>query len=179
MTARNTDGRSAPADPMIIELEGILESLGARMAELVELAGSRLDAIRAAAPAELAQTIGRENAVVQDIAEIEKRRIRVVGELARRYGSKAGVNTTFTWFADRIGGSSGERLRRLARGLRERMEMLTQLNDTAALATNALISHMQGLMSQVGARLSHARTYARTGAVPPGPAILSSVDVTS
>ncbi|MCA9312245.1 MAG: flagellar export chaperone FlgN [Phycisphaerales bacterium] len=170
---------SLEIDPAIGELESLLETLTARIGELVELASTRLDAIRGASPAELAQCIGRENQVVQAIAELEKRRVRVVGELAERFGSRAGVNTTWSWLADRIGGAPGERLRTLARSLRERMEMLTRLNETAALATRALISHMQGLMSQVGARLSHSRTYARSGAVLPGPAIMSSVDVTS
>ena len=166
-------------DPMVGELESLLDRLTGRIGELVDLAEARLAAIRTASPAELAQCIGRENLVVQAIADLEKRRVAVVGELARRYGSRAGVNTTYSWLADRIGGPAGERLRTLARSLRERMEMLSRLNETAALATKALIAHMQGLMSQVGARLSHSRTYARSGAVLPGPSIMSSVDVTS
>ena len=166
-------------EQMVADLEVVLDELHARFGDLVSLAERRLEAIRAASPADLSACISAENEVVQRVAAIEKRRIATVGKLAERLGSKAGVNTSFTWIADRIDAGAGDRIRRLARRLRDRMEMLNRLNETAALATKTLVTHMQGLMAQVGARLSHARTYARNGAVLPGAAVVSSVDMTS
>ena len=116
---------------------------------------------------------------MQEIAEIEKRRIGVVGRFAERLGSPARSQTTMRWLAERVEEPARGRLLGLAGSLRATIETVRGENRVARVAAEALSQHMTGLMKTVAAHLNHAKTYGRAGTVDAGPAVVSSLDVTS
>ncbi len=168
-----------PADPLVEELETLMRDLLVRYERLRTLAGERLEAIRRADGGRLAAVIGHENELVQEIAELEKRRIGVVGRFAERVGSPERTQTTMSWLAARVGEPVRGRLLGLARTLRETIEAVRRENGVARVAAEALAQHMAGLMKTVAAHLNHAKTYGRGGTVDAGPAVVSALDVTS
>lgn len=160
-------------------LERIVGDLGEQYSRLMSLAQARLGAMRRADPAALGACITQENLAVQEIVEIEKRRVRVVGELAGALGSREGVGTGLLWIAERIDGAVGERLMAKAQNLRELLEQVRRANEVGAVVAERLARHMEGLWAQVAATLNHSKTYGRMGAVQPGPRVVSALDMTS
>lgn len=166
-------------DPMVEELETLMRDLLVRYERMRTLAGTRLEAIRQSDGGRLASVIGQENELVQEIAEIEKRRIGVVGRFAERVGSASRTQTTMSELAERVGEPVRGRLLGLARTLRETIHAVRGENRVARVAAEALAQHMSGLMRTVAAHLNHAKTYGRGGTVDAGPAVVSALDVTS
>ena len=166
-------------DPLVEELETLMRDLLVRYERLRTLAVDRLAAIRQSDGARLAAVIGQENELVQEIAEIEKRRIGVVGRFADRVGSPAKAQTTMSWLAERVAEPVRGRLLGLARTLRETIGAVKRENQVARTAAETLAQHMAGLMRTVAAHLNHAKTYGRAGTVDAGPAVVSALDVTS
>lgn len=160
-------------------LERILGDLSEQYSRLHSLAQARLAAMRRADPAALGACISQENLAVQEIVEVEKRRVRIVGELASMLGSGKGVGTPMGWIAERIDGPIGERLTTKAQNLRNVMETVRRLNEVGAVVAERLSRHMEGLWAQVAATLNHSKTYGRMGAVQPGPRVVSALDLTS
>jgi hypothetical protein len=168
-----------PHDPLVEELELLMRDLLIRYERLRTLGVDRLEAIRRCDGSRLSAVIGQENLLVQEIAEIEKRRIGVVGRFAERVGSPAKSQTTMSWLAERVGEPVRGRLLGLARTLRETIGAVKHENQIARATAEALAQHMGGLMRTVAAHLNHAKTYGRAGTVEAGPAVISALDVTS
>lgn len=160
-------------------LDRVLADLTVQFHRLGELARVKLGAMRQADTRALGACLTQENGAVQEIAEVEKRRVRIVGELARSLGSSEGVGTSVSWIADRLGPGVRERLMTRAQALRELMESVRQENEVAAIVAERLARHMEGLWAQVSASLNHSKTYGRKGAVQPGPRVVSALDLTS
>lgn len=165
-------------EPLIADAERIACDLLAQFQRLSGLAAQRQEAIKRASPSGIAATIAAENDAVQQLAEIEKRRITVVGRLAERLGAPEKSQTKLSWIAARLG-PAGERLARRAAELREAAESLRRVNEVARAATQQLAGHMEGLWRQAAAALNHSKTYGRIGRVDPGAVIVSGLDVRS
>ena len=172
-------GRVDVSDPLVGELESLMRDLLVRYERMRTLADRRLDAICQSDGEGLKRVIWMENEIVQEIAEIEKRRIGVVGRFAERLGSPSRTQTTMSWIAERLGEPVRGRLLALARTLRETIEAVRRQNAVARTAAEALAQHMSGLLRTVAAHLNHAKTYGRRGTVEAGPAVMSALDVTS
>ena len=170
---------SAGVDPLVAELEGLMRGLLVRYERMRTLASDRLEAIRRSDGERLALVIGQENQLVQEIAEIEKVRIGVVGRFAERLGSPSRTQTTMSWIAERLTEPVRGRLLGLARTLRETIESVRRENAVARTASEALARHMSGLLRTLAAHLNHAKTYGRRGTMDAGPAVVSALDVTS
>lgn len=180
--APQTNLHAAPDEAMTIlarALERLLADLEEQYCCLKSLSQARLAAMRRADRAALSACIQEENLAVQAIVEIEKRRVRIVGELAAGLGSTDGVGTTLTWIALRMKGAAGDRLAAKAQKLREEIGQVRRLNEIGAVVAERLARHMEGLWAQVAATLNHSKTYGRMGAVQPGPRVVSALDLTS
>ncbi len=167
------------AEEVTRDLDRVLADLALQYQRLGALVSVKMGAMRKADTKALGACITQENGVVQEIAEIEKRRIRIVGELAKSLGSKEGVGTRISWIAEFLGRAGRERLAVRAQALRELMEGVRKENEVAAIVAERLARHMEGLWAQVVATLNHSRTYGRKGAVQPGPRVVSALDLTS
>lgn len=166
-------------DPAVAELDRVIGDLLAAYACIAALVSERRDAVRHADTARLADCIARESECVQAVADIEKRRIGVVGRLAERLGSAERTQARMAWIAERIEPPAGERLLRRAQDLRGRLEEVRRENEIVHMATTRLATHMEGLWRQSVAVLNHSKTYGRLGAVEPGPQVVSALDLKS
>lgn len=166
-------------DPLIDELEQLLRQLVVHYEQLHSLAKLHLEAIRKADVDRLAACIGQENTIIQAVAEVEKRRLHVVGDIADVLGSPEDSRTTMSWIAERVRGDRGGRLSAMARHLRGVIGEMTAVNDAARSAAETLSRHMDGLMRSVARELNHAKTYSNRGRVDAGPAVVSALDVSS
>lgn len=174
------DGRVIEgSDPLVCELESLMRELLVRYERMGTACEARLEAIRHADGASLARCIGGENEIVQEIAELEKRRIGVVGRLAERLGSPARTQTTMSWIASRVADPVRGRLLGMATALREAIERVRSRNEVSRRAAESLAAHMSGLLRTVSQHLNHAKTYGRAGTVDVGPSVVSALDVTS
>jgi hypothetical protein len=164
---------------LLDELDGIVCGLIGAYEQLFATAIERREAMGRADTAGLARCMERDAGVVQEIARLEAQRERVVGGLARSMGSQDGSRTTMTWIAERA--PEGRREGMLARAgeLRELIQKTRTLGEHTRAAAEILASHMQGMMKQVHAKLNHAKTYGRLGAVESGRSIVSALDLTT
>lgn len=160
-------------------LEKALEELTAQYERLKALAQLRLEAIRRANSEALSACIAQENEAVAAVAEIEKQRVRAVGDLATRLGSPEGVGTSVRWIAERVEAAAAERLLERAQRLRELLLDVREQNRVASIVAERVARHMEGLWAQVAVALNHSKTYGRMGAVAPGPQVVSALDLTS
>ncbi len=160
-------------------LERVLADLTEQYIRLRSLSTARLEAMRKANLGALGACVTEENLAVQGIVEVEKRRVRIVGELAALLGFARGNDTTLTQIAQRIDGPVGERLLAKAQDLRDIMQGVRRQNEVGAIVAERLARHMEGLWAQVVATLNHSKTYGRMGAVQSGPRVVSALDMTS
>jgi len=167
------------AEALASELAGVLDALISQYRRLGAAGEARRDAMRRAHLKHLAACIDAENRAVQEIADIEKRRVRVVGDLAARLGGPEKSQTRVTWIAERLGGESGRMLLERAQALRELMGQVVRQNDITRRAAEHLARHMEGLWRQAASVLNHAKTYGRAGVVAPGPSVVSALDLKS
>ncbi len=172
-------GWIADDDPLIDELERMLRQLVVHYEQLLSLSRMHLEAIREADIERLSVCIGQENTIIQAVAEIEKRRLHVVGDIADILGSPDETQTTMSWIAERIRGDRGGRLAAMARHLRSVIGELTEVNTAARSAADTLSKHMDGLMRSVARELNHAKTYSSRGRVDAGPSVVSALDISS
>lgn len=172
-------GWIASDDPLIDELEQILRQLVVHYEQLHSLANLHLDAIRKADVDQLSVCIAQENRIIQAVAESEKRRLHVVGDIADILGSPQESQTTMSWIAERIRGDRGSRLAAMARHLRSVIAEMTEVNTAARHAAETLSKHMDGLMRSVARELNHAKTYSNRGRMDAGPAVVSALDLSS
>lgn len=166
-------------DALVREFEQVLIALEAQIQKLSALAGARREAMRRADAAGLAACIAEENQAVQQVADLEKRRVAVVGHLAQRLGLPDKTQARATDVAERVGGPAGERLRTRAESVRAGVIALTRTNTALKLAAQHLAAHMDGLWRQASAVLNHAQTYGRRGIIGAGPSVVSALDVRS
>lgn len=164
-------------DAQAAEVERVLCDLMAQFQRLTSLAHERREAMRSADPSRLARCISCENEAVQQVAEIEKRRITIIGRIAERLGVPGKTQTRVTSIAERIGGPIGDRLKKQAQELLRQIETLRRANEIARDAAASLSAHMEGLLRQASQTLNHSKTYGRLGSVEPGPAVVSGLDV--
>ena len=164
-------------DELAEEMVGLLRRLIERYEQLRSLADLRMEAIRSADGARLGACIGQENELVQQVAELEKRRLELVGELSSRVGAPPDGRATVAWVASRVGRDAGRRLSAAAAALRELLSGVRKRNESARAAAEALSNHMTGLIKTLTEHLNHAKTYGRAGTMDAGPRIVSSVDL--
>lgn len=176
---RNVESSIPGTDPSVAQLEELMRELIVCYEQLTTLADLRHDAIRGADTDRLSACIAQENEIVQQVAEIEKRRISIVKDFAARLGSPDKTGTTLTWIAERVEGAARDRLHALAERLRTLLEDVSRKNEVIEAAAERISSHIDGLMRTVTQRLNHAQTYGRRGDVPSASRVVSALDTRS
>lgn len=169
MAATSASARpSAPPQPIDVPVE--TDALDAALRELIgiyerlhELAVRRRDAIAKAEARSLGAMIGEENALVQRIAEIEKRRMVAASRLGEALGLPDRSQATVRAIAERLGGEGGARLARGAARLREVATGVQRLNEIVRTAAETLSQHVEGLVRAVQNELSSTKTYEARG----------------
>lgn len=165
-----------PLERHASDLERVLLQIAERYEALARCASDRREAMRRADARALAACIDAENAAVQSLADLERRRMIVVEAIAAMIGSPDKSQTPVSRLAPALPEPSRSRLLSLSASLRELMEHVARVNDGARRAAEMLAAHMEGLMRHVAARLNHAQTYNPRGVVASGPRIVTGLD---
>lgn len=157
-------------------LERLLRELIDRHEHMLEAIGAHRDAIAKADSVALASCVEREHTLIQEIATLEGERRRVIGELS---GVKSARPLSMPQAAAHVPEPTRTRVLDLAGRLKALVETLSRQQRVVRDATVSLLGHMEGVMRQVSAKLSHAGTYSSRGQVESGgQQIVSALDLT-
>lgn len=174
------EAQSIRAGPAPLHLEELLGELIGAHERLLALAREHRAALSRADSAAIAACIRAQNEAVQGVAAIEARRMAVVTSMA----DLAGAPPTLSSIIARLPAGARDRLTALGERLRSLLTTLHREQEVLRTAAEALAAHMDGLMRQIGRRLSHTGTYERpshgaTAAHPGHTQVLTALDMTT
>ncbi len=162
------------------ELGAVLDRLAREYEALVTLAAAHREAIRRADADAMRACVQEQTRTLERAQGLDQDRRRVVALAERALGTgRRGAPTTVAEIAAAL--TEPRRSRLLARGEALRRAMLEYRSQAGSLeaAARALAAHMEGLMRQVGRRLSEAGVYGARGRVEAGVVPAAVVDVRS
>lgn len=137
------------ADPMskhIPVLETVLRQLADRHEQLLTLMKRQREALRQADHRGVSECSRLENALVQAIGDLEKKRLELVAQLTRVVEPTAAAPMRMRDLAERLPEPSRGRLLVLREQLRERIAKVKEESSVTRRATESLLKHMQGLV---------------------------------
>jgi len=169
--AHDTGGATASAAH---PLAPVLDALIAEHEALVGLFERHRAAIGRADGAAIESLSAEESRRFERIAALdaERRGLMVVGGRAR-------PELRITELAGTQPEPARTALVERARRLREVIERVREAHGVVRTASDSLLSHLRGVMQQIGSRLSHAGTYGRDGAVRASAQVMTGLDVRS
>jgi len=177
----------APATPIttappLDRLEQVLSGLVTQHTRLLAHTVEHRRAISEADLPALRACLEEQGDLLQSIVALERERQGIVGAMiGSATPAQAGLaaKITMSSLAARAPEPSRTRLADVAAALRDVLGRLHHEHQALRLAATTLSTHMEGIMRQVGRSLSHAGTYARSGAVDSGVQVVSAFDVRS
>ncbi|MBL8874433.1 MAG: flagellar export chaperone FlgN [Phycisphaerae bacterium] len=167
---------NADSTPLHDELRALLREFLAQHETLLGLTTEHHEAIRQADPLRCERVMQAERNTLASIAELESRRQNLV----RRAQTEIRPAQAVARLSDLARcAPEGERagLIEMAERLRGLVARVQEEQNIVRVVSRVLLAHMEGLMRQVARSLSHAGTYARSGAVAAGSPIVTSLDV--
>lgn len=155
-------------------VEDLLAGLLSEQRTMMDLARAHREAIASADPASIRVIVEQEAAALQRVGGLEAKRRELVALL-----SPEDPRITVTGMAEKLAQPWRDRTVELAKQLRELALRVQREQRTVRLASESLLSHMEGMMQQLARKLSHAGTYTNTGSVDVGrQQVVSGVDLT-
>ena len=125
------------------------------------------------------ELLEQENASIQAISDLEKKRLQIVAELTLAYVPQARAPMRLHQLAHHLPEPARGRLLVLRERLRDRMQNVQQETGVARRATERLVRHMQGLVHTLGAVCCGAGVYERSGTMPNESGTLSTFHTTA
>ncbi|MEM6392194.1 MAG: flagellar export chaperone FlgN [Planctomycetota bacterium] len=165
--------------PQLDALLDTVHALTERHTQLLKLMEAKQDMMRTADGPGLADLTRRENAIVQAVSELEKRRITQAGELTLRLDPTAAEPLRLAELAELLPEPHRGQL------LVRRQELVAVMQDVrrrasvARRASESLLKHMTGLLHTVTNAASGSGTYGRRGPAPSPAAPLRSINLTA
>lgn len=178
-----TPSTNASIDSLALDLQDLLQKLVIAHEQLLVFAAAREKALATFSMADLALGVKRENAVVAEVAKLERERSEVVGRLLES-SAASGVTpksapVTIHAIAPLLSREREASVLAVAAQLRERIETLHAKNAALKVAAATLAAHSQGLLREACSRLNHSGAYCARGTVNAGPPVLTAIDVTT
>jgi hypothetical protein len=171
-----------PADRLGPELETLLADLTLAHHQLLSLAAEHRRAISAADADAVRICVHQQTAVAQRIADLEQQRRRLVLPAAPAARAAAlrdpATQPKITAIAETLPEPSRSRILAAAATLKDLLRSVQREHAAIRLATQALLGHTEGLIQQVGRRLSGVETYGRAGRIAGGPPVPCGIDMT-
>lgn len=167
------------SDAHAAQLEQLLRDLEAHYRASLALTAEHRAAISAANPAAIGACVARQQQAARALLDLEARRARLVGLLAPGPRAAGGPPVTLTALATRAAPAPRARLLALAEALRALMRQADAQERAVRAASESLLAHMHGMISQVRRALSPAGAYHRPGSHAEAAVVLSGLDITS
>jgi hypothetical protein len=137
------------------------------------------EAIRTADIDAVTAICGEENAIIQRVAEVEKRRLELVGRMTQAIQPKAPSPMSMSQLSAALGEAQGVRLQAYADQLKTLISDVKRQSSIVRAAAETLSKHMSGIVQTVHSALSRARVYSRRGQINLGVQLESALDVKS
>lgn len=184
--------RSATTSPLQLT-PALLERFEALLDELIRCHERMLKdtadhrtAIARADQAAIARALAAQQATADHLGEMQRQRALLVRQMVTPAGSAArggpAVDTDGIG-ASQIAAAAPEPRRSAILARAERLRVLvvqvTEQRRVVRAAADALLAHMQGLITQIGRHLTHAGVYTRPNAPPSVNQVISALDMTS
>jgi hypothetical protein len=164
------------------DLEALIVALGHEHAGLLEAVKEHRTALAKADVEGVERAVGRENERVQVIAELERRRLAVLGRIAEatgQSGAPASQRPTLAWAAGLLPEPVRGRVLLAGAALKERLMEVSSHTKVVRQAAESVAMQMEGLLRQMSQRLSHAGTYGPGGRVQARTQVVTALDVRS
>lgn len=153
-------------DEQIAKLETILKQQLSGHKQLLSFLAMKRQALGAARHDQMTGLTEKENRVVQEISELEKQRLAVVGELTLMVDPSAKAPLRLAELAERLDEPGRGRLLVLRQELVLQMKQVQHETTVVKRATASLVQHMQGLIQTVGSAITGIGVYSQQGRVP-------------
>ena len=162
-------------------LEQLLADLVDAYQDLLDATREQRQAVSTADAAQIAACTQRQAEIGGHITQLEHRRREVVVEMIQCHPMlvRQGTQPSLASLCPVLPEPSSRRANDLAQTLRELLRTIKKEAGALRLATLTVVAHMDGLMSQIGRRLSHDGTYDRAGSMGSCPNVVSGIDLTS
>ena len=164
---------------IIDQLTGVLAKQLEAHGRLLVLLKQKRQSLRQVQYEQVTTGSQQENTVIQQISELEKRRLQLVADLTLALDMHAPQPLRLGELAERLDEPDRGRLLVLRHQLLEHMAEVRWQTNVARRATESLVSHMQGLVKSVGAACSGMSVYASNGAPPPQAMVISTFNTTA
>ena len=169
----------AQAASLLDSLESALRAQLDGQQLLLKCLERKRQAIRSADIAEITAICGGENAIIQRMAELEKKRLEIVGALTEAFAGRAQQPLTLNEIAQRAAEPQQTRLSALAAQLRDAVAQLRRESSIVRTAAETHSRHLSGIVQTVHSALSRARVYGNRGTISLGSQVQSVVDIKS
>lgn len=156
--------------PDVNRLDALLATLVEEHRTLLALARSHRDALAHADSERLKAIVDQTGQVLQRVHAVETERQRLVAR-------PDGRPSTMDELIDAVNDADRRRLSDRAGTLRTLIQNVQHEHEAVRAASEALATHMRGLIQQVAGKLSHAGTYGRGGRVEPVGTVVTGVDL--
>lgn len=168
--ASTATASNRPSAPDTNRLDALLSTLIDEHRALLALAHDHRTALGQADARRLQTIVEQTGQVLERIHTIEAERQQLVAR-------PDGRPNTIDELLQVVGEADRHRLSDRATTLRDLIQTVQREHEAVRVASEALATHMKGLMQQVAGRLSHAGTYGRAGRVTPVGTVVSGVDI--
>ena len=126
------------------------------------------EAVRQADMQQIRSICEEQNTVAQELAELEKVRLALVGRLTERLEPNAQRPVSLSRIAAELDEPAGGRFKTLADQLKHAVEEVRKASAVVRAAADTLARHMSGLMQTVQSVLGRATVYGRRGRIETG-----------
>jgi hypothetical protein len=174
-TKANSKSPSPPSD-LSLALKDLLGAMLTEHQTLQSLLTEQRDAIRQADTGAFGSAAERHARTLARIADLESRRMALVASSPIARGRRK--SPTLSEIGAALPEPGRSECLALASKLRVVLESTQKATNVLRAASASLLAHMEGMMRQVGRRLSHAGTYGRTGEVEPVASVVTALDLT-
>ena len=172
------DSTSQPLDKALSQLEALLKDELLAHEQLRGLMHRKRGALAAADREQLTDCCREENAKVQTISELAKRRLQIVADVTLLVDAAAAGPMRLGELAEQLPEPQRGRILVLRQQLREQMRQVQHESSVARRTTEALMRHMQGLVQTIGGMVAGGGTYGREGAPPRAALAMSTFSTT-
>lgn len=165
---------------VLTELEHVLRAQLEGYERLLAAILTKREAIRQADIDTITKLCHEENEIAQQLGDLEKYRLELVGRLTEAVNPQAAQPLSITEIIA-LASADGvrERLTELVEALRSAVGEVRRESAIVRRAADALSTHMTGLMQKVQSALSGLPRYGRRGRIAVDESLSCAVDVTS
>ena len=163
----------------IDRLEDTLNQSLNRYGQLAALLERKRQALRDGKPEDMTRAADLEQGVLQSVAELEQRRVKLVQELASKLRITSPTPPKMRDLAEALPEPFRGRLLLTRTRLVEAMEGVREQTSVVRRASESLMSHVNGLIRTLGVVSTGGAAYGQTGRVMNRPAPMRSLNLTA